>query len=305
MDQTTAPDLRAYLRSLDVDTLAELLAEQAARDSELHSRLTLRAGEAAETSRVGAVLDTVQRLLDAGSQADLTPLARRTVDRIVKAGDHAELRRAIGLCARACAVHPPAPAQLADWLCDLAFAGHHVELADFAEALGDHGLGRMKSTVDNWAKENEPVADRLSEQLAEISGDVDALLEILSRRPPTAEVSRKIMRVLRAAGRTTDAVAHAARALGPGRNGEFRRKPAEKETPDELATHKTDIDELIRKGPPHYEEAARRLRNLRTLCRKAGAPEEFTSYLTGLVTTHKRKTRLLAEIRNARIALPR
>ena len=280
-------DLRAYLRSLDVDTLAELLAEQAVRDPELHGRLTERAGEAAETSRVGAVLDTLQRLLDAGSQADLAPLARRTVDRIVDAEDHAELPRAVRLYARACAAHPPVPAELAEWLSALAFSGYHVDLTAFAEALGDNGLGHLKSIVDKDGPE------WLSEQVAAVTGDADTLLEILTRRPPSVEVNRRIMRVLHAAGRTEDAMSLL--------RGEFRHTPIG----GELATHKADIDALIAKGPAHYAEVAKVLRTVRTLCRKAGEPAEFTTYLAGLVTTHKRKTRLLAEIRDARIAIPK
>jgi len=84
-------DLRAYLRSLDVETLADLLHEQAERDPELRTRLWLRAGEAVgdlaevgsildravpgavpgsprasfgEAAKIGAVLDTLQRLPD-------------------------------------------------------------------------------------------------------------------------------------------------------------------------------------------------------------------------------------------------
>lgn len=292
MDQTL--DLRAYLRSLDATTLADLLAEQAERDPDLHDRLTLRAGEAAETARVGAVLDTVRRLLDAGSQADLAPLARRTVDRVVKTEDHAEFPRAIGLYARACAVHPPEPAELAEWLSGLVFAGYHVELAEFGAVLGDSGIARLKSIVDERRPEHEQVADLLSEQLAEISGDIDTLLDILYRRPPSIEVNRKLMRALRAAGRTADAISLL--------RGGFPRAAGQS---DAIAEHKSEIDVLIGKGPAHYAEAASRLRKLRTLFRQAGSPGDFADYLTRLLATHKRKTRLLTEIRNARIALPK
>jgi len=287
-----ALDLRAYLRSLDAATLAELLAEQAERDPELHGKLSLRAGEAAETARVSAVLDTVRRLLDSGSQADLAPLARRAVDRVVKAEDHAEFPRAMALYARACAAHPPAPEELADWLAELAFAGHHFELTDFSATLGESGRARLKSIVDK--RGDERVADLLREQLAEISGDIDTLLDILSRRPPGVEVNRKIMRALRAAGRTADAISLL--RAGPHRLGAKH---------DAIADHKAEIDVLIGKGPAHYAEAASRLRKLRALFRQAGAPGDFADYLAELVSTHKRKTRLLAEIRNARIALPK
>lgn len=393
-------DLRGYLRSLDAETLAELLHEQAERDPELHARLQLRAGSggeptdlldrqagSGEATKIVAVLDTLQRLLDAGTQADLAPLARRTADRIVKEAqdDPGVLRRAVALYGRACAAHPPA--DLADWIAGVVFDhGVEVELAGFTRALGDKGLTRLKSIVD---KQPGRAAEQLAEQLAEISGDVDALLEILSRQPQRLDVRLKIVRVLRGAGRTAEAVAYAARALNHGDDAltadraEFRRTPTEKtflalreaavelgrwETERESAlallreraegdeagadelvrvllaegradeawqsagryhcslpvllqaaelreqTHPADVLEVYKlyinhlieqKDATHYEQAAKRLRKVRQLYRKAGTPEEFGPYLAGLVTTHKRKARLIAEIRQARIALPK
>jgi tetratricopeptide (TPR) repeat protein len=384
-------DLRAYLHSLDAETLADLLHEQAARDPELHTRLELRAsGDLAEVrtlldhrhpesdqerfgeaAKVGAVLDTLQRLLDAGTQADVAPLARRAVDRITEALRHvddssgavgAELHRAVGLYARACAAHPPKPEHLADWIIGVEFDGPgwpEIELADFAQALGETGLRQLKSTVDRVLAEAEPgeprrrTAERLDEQIAEISGDVDTLLEILSRQPPRLDVSRKIVRVLRTAGRASEAVAYAARALSQDKDQTERalRERAEHDVSaadelvrtlldkerhedawraaqryhsslpvllelaqlreatcpaDALVVYKKYIDHLIeQKDAAHYEQAAKHLRKVRLLHRKAGTPEEFAPYLAGLVDAHKRKARLLAEIRQARIALPK
>jgi tetratricopeptide (TPR) repeat protein len=317
-------DLRGYLRSLDAETLAELLHEQAERDPDLHARLQLRAGSAAadadaagqdepadlldrqagsgETTKIVAVLDTLQRLLDAGTQADLAPLARRTVDRIVEApqDDPAVLRRAIALYARACAARPPA--DLADWIASMALGhGAELDLAAFAGPLGDAGLAHLKSIVD---ERSGCAAERLAEQLAELSGDVDALLEILSRQPQRLDVRLKIVRVLRGAGRTAEAVAYAAKALNQSEEkpeldpGEHLRAL--------IAQHKRQVEHLIeQKDAAHYEQAAKLLRKIRQLYRKAGIPDEFGSYLTELITTHKRKARFIAEIRQARIALPK
>ncbi|MFD2397734.1 hypothetical protein ACFSVJ_14580 [Prauserella oleivorans] len=155
------PDLRAFLRSLDSATLADLLCEQADRDPELRRRLLARAhgGELAEVSdllddarpaeeavQVTSVLDTLQRLLDGGTQADVAPLARRAVDKITAAlGDtegavgESQLERAVALYARACAAHPPPPSRLADWFLGMAFGTPgwpDISLPDFAEALG-------------------------------------------------------------------------------------------------------------------------------------------------------------------------
>ncbi|GAB2980499.1 hypothetical protein LWP59_00710 [Amycolatopsis acidiphila] len=345
-------DLRGYLRSLDAETLAELLHEQAERDPELHARLQLRAGgaptdlldrqaEAGEATKIVAVLDTLQRLLDSGTQADLAPLARRTVDRIVRAqqDDPAVLRRAIALYARACAARPPA--DLAGWIADTAL-GHGVEfeLSAFAQVLGDKGLAQLKSVVD---KQSGRLAEQLAEQLAEISGDVDALLKILSRQPQRLDVRLKIVRVLRSAGRTAEAVAYAAKALNqadekppePDADESVRALLAEerldeawaaaRERPcslpvllevaelreqthpaEVLDVYKLHVNHLIeQKDATHYEQAAKRLRKIRQLYRRAGIPAEFAPYLAELVTTHRRKARFIAEIRQARIALPK
>ncbi|WP_020668915.1 hypothetical protein [Amycolatopsis nigrescens] len=366
---TPSPDLRAYLRSLDVPTLAELLVEQADRDPRLRQELELRAaaqgGAVAEAHRlldnaspdlvpheeatayatkVGPVLDTLRRLLDAGTQADLAPLARRAVDQISEAlgrlddptgatGD--ELARAVALYARACAAHPPPADRLADWILGIEFGlpgGPPIELSAFAAALGEPGLRRIRSTVDKVlaetdAAQDDPrrqVAGRLLEELAEISGDVDELVAILSAKPPRLEVSLKIVRVLRAAGRHTEAIAHAAKALvkdkGQPRPSTEPPAPAVppvsiKDTEDTADTEDTgelvracraQVEELIaQKDAAGYQQAAKELRRLRTLHRRAGTPEEFAGYLAELVETHRRKTRLLAELRNARIALPK
>ncbi|MEV5719960.1 hypothetical protein AB0L41_39250 [Amycolatopsis mediterranei] len=427
-------DLRPYLRTLDAETLADLLHAQAERDPELRHSLELRAatqsgdvteahrlldtavtdGNVEYTAKIGAVLDTLQRMLDAGSRADLAPLARRTVDDISEvleqSGDHAgdladRLDRAVELYARACAARPPDPEKLADWILEVEFDGPGrpvIDLAEFATALGEPGLKRIKSTVDDVLAANGPghrrdVAERLREQLAEVLGDVDELVAILSAKPPRVDVSLKIVRVLRAAGRHSEAIAHAARALTHDkqpsppepesetsrRRKDFEAKP-DRETfaalreaatadgkwtvqrrdalaclreraaegveqadelvrvllddgrPDEAwragvrfgasaelklelaeqraAEHPAEtipvfrehVDELIeRKDPQAYQEAARRLKLLRTLHKRAETADEFTAYVAALVENHRRKTRLITEIRAARIAMPK
>jgi hypothetical protein len=424
---------------LDAETLVDLVHAQAERDPELRHSLELRAatqsGDVSEahrlldtavtdgnveyTAKVGAVLDTLQRMLDVGSRADLAPLARRTVDDIgemyEQAGDHPgdlsdlgeRLDRAVELYARACAARPPDPEKLADWILEVEFDGPGrpaIDLAEFATALGEPGLRRIKSTVDDVLAAGGPghrrdVAERLQEQLAEVLGDVDGLVAILSAKPPRRDVSLKIVRVLRAAGRHSEAIAHAARALTPHKNvppppveedddvsrrrKEFDAQPGREtyaalreaathagkwpvqrraalarlrelaaegvEHADELArllledgrpdeawracvrfeasaqvtrelaelratehpaetipVFRAEVDELIeRKDPRAYQEAARRLKLLRTLHKRAETPDEFTAYLASVVEPHKRKTRLITEIRTARIALPK
>ncbi|PXY34911.1 hypothetical protein BAY59_05360 [Prauserella coralliicola] len=379
-------DLRAYLRSLDALVLADLLCEQAERDPELARRLLARAqatenGElaqvsdllddaapAAESVQVASVLDTLQRLLDGGTQADVAPLARRAVDKIITAlGDLDEpsgaaadqLDRAVSLYARACEAHPPPPEELAEWILRLAFdrpGWPDIALTPFAKPLGDKGLAHVKSTVDEVLA--EPVADesagrrrtaqRLNQEHAEVTGDVDTVVRMLSEQLPRLDVSLKIVRVLRAAGRHTEAIAHAAKALGNENGSRIRgplvaaleraqRVPAPEPGPESepdavdvaalLAEDRDDeawkvaagrapaevapayrdhVEQLIaQKDAQAYARAAVQLRRLRTLHKRAGTSEEFGSYLAGLVETHRRKTRLIEEIRKARIALPK
>ena len=344
----SAPDLSAYLRTLDVETLAGLLLDQAECDSRLRHELEVRA---VVHEKVGPVLDTLQRLLDAGTQADLTPLARRMLDSLDGASA-AERRRALTLYAQACATHPPEPGKLADWIVAIQFgedAWPRIELADFAGALGDAGLARIQSTVDRVLAERpgprRDTARHLAEQLAEVTGDVDRLLEILESKPPAQHVHLKIIRVLREAGRHTDAIAYAARTIIRDerprqgvlalRRAEFRRNPnpasyralrdaadlldcwpaerdaalavlAECDPATAIPVYRLHVEELIEhKDPSCYREAARALRELRGLHRRADTAEDFALYLANLVETHKRKTRLLIEVRNARIAMPK
>ncbi|MGW4396041.1 hypothetical protein ACWEHA_12185 [Amycolatopsis nivea] len=277
------------------------------------------------TAKIGAVLDTVRRLLDAGSRADLAPLARRAVDDIVgmleqhgaPAADlEVRLDQAVALYARACAARPPDPEQLADWVLEAAFSGRAVAVADFAAALGEAGLARMKSIVDEVLRgksaEKREIAERLQEEIAEASGDVDGLVAILAAKPPRVDVSLKIVRVLRAAGRHSEAIAYAARVLTPQRKETPRRKeaPRQKEAPqkeeESIPEYRERIEQLIaQKEAGAYREAAQCLKKLRTLHKQAGTAEEFTGYVAELVNVHRRKTRLLAEIRSARIALPK
>ncbi|MFC4085076.1 hypothetical protein [Amycolatopsis samaneae] len=281
--------------------------------------------------------------------------------------------------------------------------GPTIELADFASALGEKGLLRIKSTVDEQladggAGRRRDVAERLREELAEVRGDVDGLVALLSAKPPRVETSLKIVRVLRAAGRHGEAIAHAARALAldkpepepepedetvslrrkefdadpnrhtyaalrtaavaagrwaahqraasarlrelarageqgadefahvllaegrvdeawhacvrfgasPGLRFELAELRSAEHPADAIPAYRARIGELIeRRDPQSYREAALRLRKLRTLHRRAGSTDEFTEYLGELVETHRRKTRLIAEVRAARIALPK
>lgn len=365
------PDLRSFLRSLGKDTLVDLLCEQAERDPDLRARLAARAAEAdltgvrdlldstartAESVHVTSVLDTLQHMLDAGTQADVAPLARRTADMLIVAAaengapdaTRERLVTAVSLYARACAARRPASGELAAWILRVAFdhpGWPGISLAEFAAALAADDIEQIRSAVDGIlaepgtadATQRRATARRLRLEIAEITGDVDTVVRLLSEELPRLDVSMKIVRVLRAAGRHAEAIAHAATALGknPGAGrgpvvAELERaraqpcvdvvsgllgageddeawKAAAAHPPAELIpVYRQHIEQVIeQRNPLLYARAADRLRRLRLLHTRAGTRTEFGTYLAELVERHRRKTRLLAEIRRARIALPK
>ncbi|WP_433408842.1 hypothetical protein ACQPZU_00620 [Saccharomonospora azurea] len=373
-------DLRAFLLTLDVETLVDVLCEQADRDEELRRRLSaLRETEeparavlddgAAQADGVqfDSVLDTVARLLDAGTSADVTSLARRTADRLAAAVRDGEdpsphlteqLGRAVSLYARACTAHPPPATELAEWIVRLAFERPdrcEVRLADFAEALGADGIAQVRAAVDAVLADSpvddedggDPmrmrVARALRLEIAEITSDVDTVVSLLSEELPRLDVSLRIVRVLRAAGRHSEAIAHAAKALGNGaasrtetaggvvealervrtrqspvdtsdveallrgnRFDEAWKAAAGHEPSDLIPLYRECVERLIEsRNSQCYERAAGQLRRLRLLYRRAGASAEFSAYLAELLARHKRKTRLRDELRKARVALPK
>ncbi|MCR3720249.1 MULTISPECIES: hypothetical protein [Prauserella salsuginis group] len=346
-----------------------------------------------------AVLDTLERMLDAGTRADVARLARLAVDRLTAsalpaasartpsepaadepgaldapsaeagaleagaledgaleagapgvgargtAAHEASLERALALYARACAAHPPETIDLADWILGVSFGDppRVVSLHDFADPLGEYGMAHIRATVDSRLAEStvedpDPVAERLAQELAALTGEVGGLVATWEKRLPNIEVSLKIVRVLRAAGRHSEALAHAARARSsdPSRIGDLLAagrdddawtltrnllapqagscSHAEPVTPAAPAgvvidVYRRHVDSLIdgrdaRSPAENYARAAVALRRLRTLHRDAGTSAEFADYLAGLVERHRRKSRLLDEIRAARIALP-
>ncbi|WP_026452994.1 hypothetical protein, partial [Saccharomonospora iraqiensis] len=302
----TRSDLRAYLRTLDTETLVDLLCAQAERDPELRGRLDARqvpghgdpagrggvgaglaevsdllddAAEAADTAhsiRVSSVLDTLERLLDAGTSADVGPLARRVVDTLLGARDADGpgvddlLPRAVRLYARACAAHPPPAATLAGWFTTVAFdrpGWPDIDLAEFAEPLGDEGIRHVRATVDRVLCErgvdaSDPrrqTARRLRLEIAEACGDVDTVVRLLSERLPRVDVSLKIVRVLRAAGRHTEAIAHAAAALRNAGHEDGDRRGSMVEALERLRAHQaTDAatDPVVSTGTAVPEQSA-------------------------------------------------
>jgi hypothetical protein len=220
------------------------------------------------TPELGSVLavtsDALRRLLDSGSKADLVPLARSTVNRLRQfAGQsgfspttRGELERALSLYARACALNPPDSTQLAQWIVDFAFENlpeqlnerwRLIDLSIFESSVGADGLDHIHGVVEAMLEKPQGVSEAkrviaqdLLEQLAEIRGDVDALVAILAAKPSRWETNLKIVRVLRGAGRHAEAIAYAAKTLS-------QKAQPQKAQPSKAQSHKAQSP----KTPPH------------------------------------------------------
>jgi len=257
-------DLGEYVRSLDQRELADLVLEQAKRDSTLYRKLTLRAAGTTGAPQVAVlrrqldgalrvrgfvddgyaarakdVLDTVRDLVESGHAAEARPLARHAVERLADAMTRVDdsagavaavCRRAVKLYARACATARPNPAKLASWLFELRLAWTTwptVDLADFAEPLGETGMSAYRTLVrDAWHalpddSDQEATLRAMREQLAKVEGDVDALVDVLSDSLPRPRAYREIVGVLRHAGRLPAAITWAERGVEETRDLEL------------------------------------------------------------------------------------
>lgn len=180
-----------------------------------------RAREAA-----GAIAD----MIESGGAAGAVPLARRAVERVTAAMLHMDdssgiigddLRMLTALYARACRAAPPDAKKLAAWLVKARLDGPgwpDLELADFADALGQAGLDEIARLVaERRAGDPDPWTaigiKMLREQLAALSGDVDAHVAVLAENLHGARQFGEIVTVLRAAGRDDDAERWARRGL--------------------------------------------------------------------------------------------
>ncbi|MET7660856.1 DUF6880 family protein [Streptomyces sp. NPDC005463] len=139
------------------------------------------------------------------------------------AGD--ALRALTARYAQALAAAPPKnPAPLANWIATSVFDGPgwpDIPLVDFAPALGERGVRQLADLVEQRAADPKQAdgwgtafgVRHLREQLAEISGDTDHYVEVLARSLTGPDQYVRIVRVLRAAGRDTEATDWARRGL--------------------------------------------------------------------------------------------
>ena len=187
--------------------------------------------------RAQAVAAAVADMIEAGDAASAGPLARRAVERVTAAlmymddsagivGD--DLRTLMALYARACCSAPPDAGRLATWLVSMQLDGPGwpaIELKEFAEALGQHGLAEVARLTEERGVTADPdswtargIKD-LREQLAAVSGDIDAHVAVLAEDLRGAHRYGEIVAVLRAAGRDDDAEQWARKGLAEHASG--------------------------------------------------------------------------------------
>jgi hypothetical protein len=264
------------------------------------------AGRREYFNRAGDVADAIEAMLACGMAADAVPLARRAIERVIAAlqymddstgsvGD--QLRVLMDLYARACQAAPPDPRRLAAWLFGLHVDGPgwpRVELTAFADALGERGLAevtrlneerRTRLSPDDY--ERFSVQD-LREQLAGLSGDVDAHVAVLAEDLRGASRYHQIVAVLRTAGRDEQAEQWARRGLAEEPSGRMS---------DQL--HDQLVDLLLDTGREDDAVAARReaferrtlhhdYRRLRGTAEKAGKWPELRDQALDLMRERAR-----------------
>ncbi|HEU5024096.1 MAG TPA: hypothetical protein VFV01_04160 [Spirillospora sp.] len=183
-------------------------------------------------ARADEVVAEIEDLIRRGQAAQAVPLARRAVERVTAAlmylddspgivGDR--LRALMALYAAACTAAPPDPVRLAAWLARTQLDGPgwpEIRLAEFRDALGERGLAELARLVEERRATDDPdswaatwgVRD-LREQLAAVSGDVDAHVAVLAEDLRGTYRYAEIVKVLRAAGRDDEAERWARRGL--------------------------------------------------------------------------------------------
>jgi uncharacterized Zn finger protein len=248
-------DLRAYLESREHQELVHLLWAHAQEDPTLHRRLSLRAAAATGepdiaalrtqidslrtrgrmdyrtllgyTAKANDVLDALAALLP-GHAATVRPLVLDAVERLAQAAERAddsvgivadECARALSLYAQACAAAPPDELELAQWLVDFQLDGvdwPDIDIAEFADALGERGRAEYRAYLDDLHSALPPAEGplehrrlaitHLRESLARAEGDVDRLVEVYAEDLSAPHRYARIASTLRDAGRISDAI---------------------------------------------------------------------------------------------------
>jgi uncharacterized Zn finger protein len=190
-------------RAAQAQNTPQVAVLQRQLDDALRVRGAVDGAGAEEYAKVaGELLDTVAKLVGSGHAAEARPLARNAVERITEslmliedtAGAVGELcQRAVALYARACVLARPNGTKLAAWLFRMQYDSQGwpaIELADFAEALGDTGLAAYRDMVEGALDTRIDGTDAgdigraltvllMKERLAKFEGAPDTVVDLL------------------------------------------------------------------------------------------------------------------------------
>lgn len=193
-------------------------------------------------SNIGSVLDSLQDLLDDGYAEQVITLAERAIDLAEDALGYvddsdgwmsgiAERLRELHLAA--CEAAPPDPIALARTLFDRERNAGDLEVfygaaGTYADVLGESGLAEYRRlSQEEWdalpplGPDDEREAwssgrfriTQIMQTLAELTGNSDAVVDVLARDQSSAYQFVRIAKVLREAGRYDDALAWALKGL--------------------------------------------------------------------------------------------
>lgn len=184
--------------------------------------------------RIDAATSVVNELVSAGHAAEAIAVAQFSIELVADAGRHAGdpagaiWAAAAGLMTshhHACDAFQPDPLELADFLAGRLLSRDELPqpaVARYRELLGDAGLDRLRETLMTaWrAEPADAVTRRAIEDFLRMTGDTEALVEVLSADlPPGGEGHLKIAQELDSAGRKDESLAWAERGLRlPGRD---------------------------------------------------------------------------------------
>jgi tetratricopeptide (TPR) repeat protein len=227
-------ELHAASAAADLDTIGARLG--ALLDAEEFGQYGyIEEGESRRyAKRVDTATSVVNQLVSSGHAAEAAAVAEFAISIVADASRHAgDPAGAIwasvaGLMTShhaAWTACEPDPAALADFLAGRLLSRDELPqpaVARYRDLLGAAGLDRLRETLlAAWRTDpSDWVARRASEDFLRMTGDVDALVEVMSADlPPTGEGHLKIAQELDSAGRKDESLEWAERGLRlPGRD---------------------------------------------------------------------------------------
>jgi len=253
-----AVDLAAYLATLEPEQLVALLMDRAAADKAFGTQLRLaaacttveRSGAPVSAQVFSEAIAALHQLLKDGHGAEAVALAQATINQanqvvgLVDDNDGFLSRlseQLADLHLRACDLAQIDPVELAHMLFTNELGSDDLEVfygaaARYADVLQDEGLAEYRrlaqqvwatvpklepGSADRWDSGRYRIT-RIMETLAQMTGDVDQVVEVLSHDQSSPYQFVRMARVLADAGRYDDALAWAEQGLSLHGYGDAR-----------------------------------------------------------------------------------